>query len=121
MSTNVIVVDQPSAVNQFSATEILSLSNHPDETASWPSWATIAMVHSLGEKFQNGCDLYVTYASDATIYAQPQERTEICGIDIEVVRLLYWDWGPVEAQVADCFVINQASDRELRHDDEVTT
>lgn len=121
MKTNIVVVDQPEAINQFSVTEILSLSNHPDEPTAWPSWATIAMIHSLGEAFANGCDLYVTYSSDASVYADGSSRTEICGIEIDVVRLLYWDWGPVEVQASDSFVVNGVSEREHRHDSEVTT
>lgn len=89
--------------DSFVRTTPLSLVNHPESEASWPTWAAVAMVHTLadlGPEIVNpDRDLYVTYSSHVENFASSELRCSIDGVEIDVLRLFVWDWGPVELDV----------------------
>lgn len=102
-----IFVDQPAMVNQFTTTEPLSHSNNPSDGIQWPSWAVIAFIHKLGDDHPDGePDLYVTYVSDANMMSGETDRRMVCGVQVEVVELYFWDWGPQTAPPDATFISN---------------
>lgn len=77
----------------LTATHYLSISTHPDDAQAWPAWATVAMVHQL----KDGADLMVTYAATPfAIQTEDGGYTTFCGLQSNVLRLFFWDWGPTE-------------------------
>lgn len=92
-------VNQKTAARSFTTTKPLTIKTHPDDPLAWPAWAVIAMVHML----HGSNDMYVSFASCADMLATTHDRAHLCGVSVEVCRLYYWDWGPVEVDVSDSF------------------
>lgn len=96
-------IHNPRSGPSFSATRPLSIGTHPEAGSQWPAWAEVAFIHNV----ESSDDLYVTYCSDAETVAEPAQRAQLCGLSIEIMRLFFWDWGPVEVDINDVFHVER--------------